>query len=135
MSMRHALEVRVPFLDHEVMEFCATIPHRMKITLGDKKHLLKKAVKNLLPRQVLDHRKQGFVGPMSMWLQTDLKPFIQDRLREENLNKHGILNPKAVRQVLCEHFNRVEINDKLIWSLVMFQTWYDLYIESSAPLT
>ncbi len=129
-SMRHALEVRVPFLDHKLMEFCATIPHRMKISLRDKKVLLKKAVRNLLPAGVLEHRKQGFVGPMSIWLQTDLKPFVLDRLKESNLNKHGLFNARSVRRILDDHFNRRELNDKLIWSLVMFQTWYDLYIDS-----
>jgi asparagine synthase (glutamine-hydrolysing) len=131
MSMRHCLEVRVPFLDHKFVEFCATIPHKMKIRFGEKKHILKKAVQNLLPKEVLNHRKQGFVGPTTIWLQTDLKPFILDRLKDSNLDKHGILNKNTVKRVLYDHFNRREINDKLIWSLVMFQTWYDFYIDNS----
>lgn len=131
MSMRHALEVRVPFLDHKFMEFCATIPHQMKIRLSEKKHILKKAVRGILPKEVINHRKQGFVGPMTVWLQTDLKPFVLDKLKDSNLDKHGILNKKMVKKVLEDHFNRVEINDKLIWALVMFQTWYDMYIDNS----
>jgi asparagine synthase (glutamine-hydrolysing) len=127
MSMRHGLEVRVPFLDHKLVEFCATIPHEMKVTFGDKKNILKKAVKDILPKGVISHRKQGFVGPMTTWLQTDLKPFVLKSLQVSNLNKHGIFNNKVVNKILDEHFNRLEINDKLIWSLVMFQAWYDMY--------
>lgn len=129
MSMRHSMEVRVPFLDHKLMEFCATIPNEMKIRLWDKKHILKKAVANILPREVITHRKQGFEGPMTRWLQTDLKPYVLEVLSENNLEKHGLFNKKVVKGILDEHFNRREINDTLIWSLVMFQAWYNLYME------
>ena len=70
MSMWHALEVRVPFLDHKLVEFCATIPSEMKIRLWDKKYILKKALLNVLPRDVLTHRKQGFEGPMTSGYET-----------------------------------------------------------------
>jgi asparagine synthase (glutamine-hydrolysing) len=129
MSMRHSLEVRVPFLDHKLVEFCATIPNEMKIRYWDKKHILKKAALDILPKEVVTHRKQGFVGPMTRWLQTDLKSYVLNTLSDKNLNKHGILNPNTVKTILDEHFNRIEINDKLIWTLVMFQNWYNLYIE------
>ncbi len=128
MSMQHSLEVRVPFLDHRLLEFCATIPPEIKMKGFQKKYLLKKAVAHLLPREVLHHRKQGFVGPMTRWLQTDLKPFVLKTLSAKNLNQHGLLNPKAVQAVLTEHFTGQEIHDTLIWSLVVFQVWFDLYL-------
>ena len=130
MSMRHSLEVRVPFLDHKFMEFCATIPHGMKIRFGDKKHIFKQALGPTLPKSVLNHRKQGFIGPMTRWLQTDLKNQVLDILSERNLAKHGLFSGGAVKNIVEEHFNRVEINDKLIWSLLMFQTWYNSYIDN-----
>ena len=129
MSMQHALEVRVPFLDHKFMEFCASIPPEMKMKGYQKKYLLKKAVRNLLPLEVIQHRKQGFVGPMAQWMKKELKPYIQETLKEGNLKKHGFLNPAAVKGVLEEHFSGREIHDSLIWSMVIFQTWFDLYLE------
>jgi len=129
MSMRHSLEVRVPFLDHRLLEFCATIPHEMKIRHWDKKHILKKAARDILPKEVVTHRKQGFIGPMTRWLQTDLKPYVLQTLSDENLNKHGMFNTNTVKTILDEHFNRGEINDKLIWALLMFQNWYNVYVE------
>lgn len=129
MSMRHSLEVRVPFLDHNVVEFCATIPNSMKIKLLDKKYILKETAYKYLPKEVVKHRKQGFVGPMTRWIQTDLKDYIIDILSEKNLNKHGLFNSDTVEKILFEHFNGIEINDMLIWSLVMFQVWYDLNID------
>jgi asparagine synthase (glutamine-hydrolysing) len=127
--MWHSLEVRVPFLDHKLVEFCATIPNSLKVKHLKKKHLLKKAVSNLLPQEVINHRKQGFDSPMTKWLQTDLKPFVLDVLSNKNLSKHGLFNQEAVNTILSEHFSRVEIHDKLIWSILIFQKWYDQYIE------
>ncbi|MFZ5568873.1 MAG: asparagine synthase (glutamine-hydrolyzing) [Thermodesulfobacteriota bacterium] len=134
MSMRHALEARVPFLDHKLMEFCATIPSEMKIHLWRKKHILKKAMADLLPGEVISHRKQGFVGPMTQWLRTDLKEYAESVLNVQNLDKHGLFNKRIIRKILDEHFTRVEIHDKLIWSLMMFQVWYETYIENDYPV-
>lgn len=129
MSMQHSLEVRVPFLDHKFIEFCSTIPAEMKIKWLKKKYLLKKAVRDLLPREVIDHRKQGFVGPMTNWLKNELKPFVHDTLSETNLRKHNLLNYTTVQRILEEHFSGKEIHDTLIWSMVVFQIWYDIYID------
>ena len=129
MSMQHSLEVRVPFLDHKFIEFCSTIPAEMKIKWLQKKYLLKKAVRDLLPREVIDHRKQGFVGPMTSWLKNELKPFVHDTLSETNLRKHNLLNYTTVQKILEEHFSGKEIHDTLIWSMLIFQTWYDIYID------
>ncbi len=129
MSMHHALEVRVPFLDHKFLEFCATIPPELKLKGLRKKHLLKQGVGPLLPESVLNHRKQGFVGPMTRWLKNELKPLVLETLSEPNLRKHGLLNPATVRTILDQHFSGREIHDTLIWSMVIFQSWYNLYLD------
>lgn len=130
-SMLHSLEVRVPFLDHKLMEFCATIPAGLKIKwFNNKKYLLKKAVANLLPQEVIKHRKQGFVGPMTSWIRKDLKDYILEALSEERLDRHGLLDKRTVSRILDEHFQGKEIHDTLIWSLVVFQKWFDMYIEN-----
>ena len=128
MSMWHSLEVRVPFLDHHLVEFCATIPNSLKIKFLQKKYILKKALSPVLPRSVLNHRKQGFIGPMTRWLQTDLKNYVQSGLRPQRLAEHGLFSQRTVKTILYEHFSRKENNDKLIWSLIMFQEWYEHYI-------
>jgi len=135
MSMHHALEVRVPFLDHKLMEFCATIPPGMKTRWFKKKYLLRKAVRHLLPGPVLQHRKQGFASPMAQWLKHELKPYVRETLSRENLKKHGLFHYDTVQVILNEHFSGKEIHDTLIWSMVIFQRWFDLYIEKSNPLS
>ena len=129
MSMQHSLEVRVPFLDHKFMELCATIPADLKMKWFQKKYLLKKAVKDIVPREVIDHRKQGFVGPMTCWLKKELKPYVYETLSEANLKKHNLLNLKTINRILDEHFSGKEIHDTLIWSMVIFQTWYNIYMD------
>jgi asparagine synthase (glutamine-hydrolysing) len=128
MSMCHSLEVRVPFLDHKLFEYCATIPPELKIKGFQKKYLLKKGVRNLLPKPVLKHKKQGFVGPMAKWLKTDLKEYTRATLSGKNLSRHDIFNLHTVNGILEEHYSGKETHDTLIWSLIMFQSWYDSYI-------
>ena len=103
----------------------------MKMKWYTKKYLLKKAVKPLLPKDILTHRKQGFVGPMAQWLKNDLKDFTQETLTEKNLSRHGLFHYPTVRRVLDEHYAGREIHDTLIWSLIIFQTWYETYMENN----
>lgn len=127
LSMSHSLEVRVPFIDHKLVEFCATIPNEMKIKYGQKKYLLKKAALNYLPAEIFKHRKQGFASPMTQWIRSDLKDYVADSLSEANIKAQGIFNYKAIKTVLDQHSNRRETHDKLIWSLIIFQTWQNMY--------
>jgi asparagine synthase (glutamine-hydrolysing) len=132
-SMRHSLEVRVPFIDHRLLEFCATIPHQMKVRLRQKKYLLRQAVRPLLPAGIFGHRKQGFVGPLGRWLQTDLQAYVRTMLEKKNLERHGLFDPKVVGDILDDHAGRVENNDKLIWSMVVFQSWFNTYVDGQMP--
>jgi len=131
MSMLHSLEVRVPFIDHKLLEFCATIPPEMKMKWFKKKYLLKKAVRKYLPAEVVNHRKQGFVGPMTQWLKNDLKPYVVEALSEKNLKKHDLLNSQVIKRVTEEHFSGRQIHDTSIWSVLIFQKWYEMYIENN----
>ena len=79
MSMQHALEVRVPFIDHKVLEFCATIPPEMKLRGFDKKRLLKKMMRHVLPSEVVDHRQAGF-----RWADGPMAENRSQKLRAEN---------------------------------------------------
>lgn len=128
LSMHHSLEVRVPFLDHRLAEYCATIPPEMKVKWFTKKYLLKKSVSELLPKPVIDHKKQGFVGPLPRWLRTNLREMTENKLSKRKLKKHNLFNSKTVEKILSDHYEGRETNDTLIWSLLVFQTWFDLYM-------
>jgi asparagine synthase (glutamine-hydrolysing) len=130
-SMAHSLEVRVPFLDHELFEFTATIPAPLKLKWFRKKYLLKKALKDMLPRPVLSHKKRGFVGPLPTWLREDaeLKAYALRVLAPSRLARHDLFDQPTVTRILSDHFEGRETNDTLIWALIIFQTWFEMYIE------
>ena len=125
LSMAHSLELRVPFVDHKLMEFCATIPAHLKIHGLEKKYLLKKAAKRYLPGEVLNHRKQGFASPMASWLRNDLREYVRDTLAKGPLSTHGLFNWDTVNALMEEHMDRRESHDKQIFTLLMFQKWFE----------
>ena len=123
-GMWHSLELRVPFVDHTIVEYCAQIPSALKLARGQKKVLLKQAARPLLPASVLDHRKQGFASPMAMWLRGSLKGFVQSALRPAEVVRSGVLMPEHVQQCLTAHDERRSLNDKQIFSMLMFERWW-----------
>ncbi|MEW5802715.1 MAG: asparagine synthase (glutamine-hydrolyzing) [bacterium] len=127
-SMAHSLEVRVPFLDHKLLEFCFRIPPEMKLKFFQKKYLMKKFGATLLPYAILRHKKQGFVGPMAHWLRHDLKTYLLEMLSEEAIRRSGFFDPKAVQKILDEHFSLRQTHDKLIFALLVFQIWQAEYL-------
>ena len=129
LSMCHSLEVRVPFLDHRLFEFAATIPSGLKIKWLRKKHLLKRALIGLLPKAVLAHKKQGFVAPLSRWFKGELRSYVVESLSEKRLARHGLFDAATIGRILADHFEGRETNDSLIWELIVYQTWHEQYIE------
>ena len=122
-GMHHSLELRVPFVDHKLVEFCARIPSRLKLRHGEKKYLLKTAGKDLLPSSVISHRKQGFCTPMASWLSGDLRNVVDEELSEIKIRKGNIFNYPVIRGMVDEHYHRNQLNDKLLFSLLVFQRW------------
>jgi asparagine synthase (glutamine-hydrolysing) len=133
MSMAHSLEVRVPFLDHRLLEFTATVPANLKLRGMERKHILKRAVADLLPPEVLNRRKMGFSVPLTVWFRTELRPFLEDVLGEAAIRDAGVFHYPAVRRVLDDHFARRANYDNQIWGLLSFMLWHRDYITGSAP--
>lgn len=123
LGMWHSLELRVPFVDHTLVEFCARIPSRLKLRWGRKKYLLRRAAAPLLPASVLEHRKQGFAAPMAAWLRGDLREFVQANLSPPQLSRTGLLNPDEVARHIAAHEARRFLNDRKIFATLMLQRW------------
>ncbi len=122
-GMWHSLELRVPFVDHTVMEYCARIPSSMKLRWGQKKHLLRRAASDLLPPSVLNHRKQGFAAPLAAWLHGDLRAFVETNLSPATVSRFGVLDPGQVAQRLHAHQARRQMNDRQIFAMLMLHLW------------
>ncbi len=93
-----------------------------------KKYLLKQAAKSYLPSEILEHKKQGFAAPMTSWIKNDLRKLVNDRLSVNELKIHDLFNHSYIQKKIDEHMNDREINDKFIFSLLMFQSWHEKYI-------
>jgi asparagine synthase (glutamine-hydrolysing) len=128
MSMAHALEVRVPYLDHRLLEYAATIPPRLKLKGMERKHLLKRAVADLLPASVLDRGKMGFSVPLTVWFRSELRSFVEDVLSQGAVRDVGVFHYPAVRRLLDEHFALRANHDNQIWALLTFMLWHRAYL-------
>lgn len=133
MSMAHSLEVRVPFLDHKLMEFAAGIPPEIKIRGLTKKYLLKRVAEPLLPPETLAGAKRGFSIPLAFWFRKELKAFVQEQLSAEKIDRMGYFHPHRVRAILQEHFSMRANHENKIWALLVFGLWHDLVFEHRAP--
>jgi asparagine synthase (glutamine-hydrolysing) len=132
LSMAHSLEVRVPFVDHELVESIFPLPQRLKIGRGplwEKKRLLRRALRPRLPQQHLSAPKRGFVGPTAAWLRTELRPLVTDELSPARQRRLGYFDPAAVQQVLKEHLTGRQNQERILWALLCFSTWHRLYLE------
>jgi len=81
-----------------------------------------------VPRENILKRKQGFVGPTARWLRGDMRNLTMDKLSRRQLERHGLFDPQTVSTILEEHYSGKETNDTLIWSLLIFQEWFDRYL-------
>ena len=124
-SMMNSLEVRVPFLDHELVEFALSIPADLKIKNGQRKYILKKAISNLLPDDVLQKRKQGFALPLDMWFRNQLKDFTHDTLTSQEFRNQGFFSTTRITEILESHQKGPWDYSPLLWGLLFFQEWYN----------
>lgn len=122
MTMAASLEARVPYLDHPLVEMVADIPARMKFRDGVSKAVLKAAVGDLLPKEIVTRRKMGFDVPLAQWMRGSMKEFILDTLRAEG--PPGLFNPAGVRRYLNEHMEGKQDRSRQLWSLAVVTLWY-----------
>ncbi|OSM01934.1 putative asparagine synthase [Magnetofaba australis IT-1] len=132
LSMAHGLEARPPFLDAELMRYADTLPGALKIQRGRVKHILKEALRDLLPEPLLNRPKEGFILPINHWLRGPLAPLATQTLRPERLARHGLLRAEPVAALLQAHLSgRANHGDRL-WNLLTFQLWWERCGEAAA---
>ncbi len=124
MSMKKALEVRVPFLDHRVVELAFQMPGSMKLKGLKRKHILLETFKDLLPPSIHRRPKQGFEVPISSWLKNELREMLEDYLSPQLLEKQDIFSSKVVESLKRDHRQNRQDTSWLLWNLIVFQHWY-----------
>lgn len=122
-SMAHSLEVRVPYLDHRLVEYVSGLPVSWKCRSFTTKVLLKQAAEPYLPKRIVRRRKAGFMMPLASWLRGELRDLVEAHCSEARLKETGLFNAAFVRSMLEDHFTKRRDYRKMIWTLLAFQCW------------
>ena len=128
MTMANSLELRVPFLDHELLEFAASLPSNYKVRRFTTKYLAKRALRDRLPRQILKRRKAGFPVPYESWLRTDMKSWMTDVLFDRETLGRGYFRRACVERMIAEDA-RLGGYSKELLSLVTLELWHRAFAE------
>jgi asparagine synthase (glutamine-hydrolysing) len=129
MSMAASIESRVPFLDHRLVELTARMPVRMKIRGRETKFLLRRAMKGILPDEILERPKMGFPVPLGRWLRNEFRHLTEEYLLSERTLARGIFNADFVRALVARH-NSGEDHAYRVFRLMNFEVWYRQFIEN-----
>jgi asparagine synthase (glutamine-hydrolysing) len=136
-SMAASVEVRVPLLDHRVVEYAASLPADLKLRGSTQKYLLKEVASRHLPREIVHRPKTGFSAPVRAWVTRDLRPLIEEVLAPERLRARGVLRPEAVWRSIDETWRGREDHALRIWAFLTFELWAQTFLDGdgAAPLT
>ncbi|MFH1479377.1 MAG: asparagine synthase-related protein, partial [Candidatus Omnitrophota bacterium] len=128
-TMANSLEGRSPFLDHRLMEFAATIPSNIKIKGVKLKYILKVALKDKLPKEILSRGKMGFGIPIDVWFRGELKDYSHDILTNEKCIERGYFKKESVERLLKDHYLGNANNGSRIWTLLNLELWHKMFID------
>lgn len=128
-TMAHGLEGRSPMLDHEFMEFAASLPSDLKLRGLTTKHIFKRAVRELLPADIIDRPKKGFSVPIDHWFRHELREMAGDLLLDGRLASRGYFTSGAVQRLLEEHWQGTACWADQLWSLLMLESWHRMFID------
>jgi asparagine synthase (glutamine-hydrolysing) len=127
-SMAATLEVRVPFLNHELVELAARMPPGLKLRGLRRKYILKRAAEKLLPREVVWRKKAGFGAPIRAWLRGPLRPLVEEMLSEEQVRRRGLFRPEEVRRVVDANLSGREDYNLQVLQLLTLEMWHREFI-------
>ena len=128
-SMAVGLEVRVPLLDHRVVEFTSTLPDRLKYKRGRGKYLLRRLLARYVPEELFERPKMGFGVPIEDWFRGELKEMLLDYLSPERLIKEGLFDHNLVEEKIKEHLSGKANHQYRLWALLMWEMWRERWLE------
>jgi asparagine synthase (glutamine-hydrolysing) len=132
MSMAASIESRVPFLDHPFAEWVARLPQNLKLRGTTTKWILREAMKDKLPSEILSRKKMGFPVPIGAWLRGDWKHLLTGFVTSDRALGRGYFEPSYVRRIVGEHLTGVNHNERM-WALLNFEIWSRIFIDGDAP--
>jgi len=129
MSMATSLETRAPFLDVGVMELAFSMPSHLKMRDRERKFILKRALRGILPDCILQRKKEGFSIPMKQWLKRELAPLMDDLLSPARIAQRGLFEPAVVSRLVREHQIGRENHAHTLFPLMVFERWAQAFLD------
>jgi asparagine synthase (glutamine-hydrolysing) len=131
-SMAHSLEVREPLMDHQLVEWLATLPSHLKMRKSESKFLLKKSMEPMLPADVLYRPKMGFAVPLARWFRGPLRHRVRNSLLKGQIAESGWFNPDMIKQIVEQHESGIRDHSTPIWTLLMYDAFLRCVMNDSA---
>ena len=127
-SMAVSLEVRVPLLDHRVVEYTSRLSEVLKYRNGTGKYILKQLLARYVPKKLFERPKMGFGVPIDKWFRSDLKSLLLDYLSPERLKQEGLFDPILVEKKIREHLAGTSNHQYRLWALLMWEMWRERWL-------
>lgn len=131
--MAASLESRVPFLDHRFVEYVAAMPARHKLHGWETKAVLRAAVKDVIPKEILTRGKMGFPVPFGRWLRGAYSPLLDDLVLGERAQARGLFQPAYLQHLVAEHRSGSWDHGERLWQLVNLELWQRIFLDGDAP--
>jgi len=128
-SMATSLEVRAPFLDKEMAGLSGRLSNKLKLNGFTQKYIMKKSMEGILPADILRKPKHGFAVPLGRWFRGELKEKLLEIFEPGKIKKEGVFDPGYIKTVFDHHFAGKTDNGRKIWSLFIYEMWYDNWIK------
>jgi asparagine synthase (glutamine-hydrolysing) len=132
MTMATSVELRVPFLDHRVVELGGRIPPRYRVKGWTTKYILKKAMEPYLPKEILYRGKMGFPTPLALMFKGEMRSYVENVLGSDQFMDRGYFQPEVVRRMLREHASGERDHHRVLWQLLVLEEWHRTFIDDSA---
>jgi len=129
MTMANSLELRVPFLDHKLLEFAASLPANFKVRRFTTKYLAKRALNGRIPKEILKRRKVGFPVPNDTWLRTELDPWVNEVLLDRRTLSRGYFERRCIEGIIAENKRSGGALTKEVLSLVTLELWHRVFLD------
>jgi len=126
-TMANSMEVRVPLLDNEIVDYAMPLPSDLKVRRGEKKYLLRQALRGVVPDRILDAPKTGFSVPESYWLQTSLSGYMREVLLDRSAGDRGLFDQSTVTTLIDRHVAGDTGNGPLLWNTLNLALWLERY--------
>jgi asparagine synthase (glutamine-hydrolysing) len=133
MSMAASIESRVPFLDHPLVEFTATLPERLKLRGRTTKYILREAMRDSLPAEILSRSKMGFPVPVGRWFREGHRGIVNEFVLGDRAGTRGLFDPQTVRILVNEHVAGGQDHTERLWALVNVEIWHRIFIDGESP--